>query len=642
MLLKSLEIRGFKSFADPVILEFEPGITVIVGPNGSGKSNIVDAICWVLGTQATSTLRTSSMQDVIFAGSPMRKPLGRAKVVLTFDNSDRRLPIDMSEVAISRTLHRDGESEYAINGSPCRLLDIQELLSDTGVGRQLHSIVGQGQLDSILSASPQDRRAMIEEAAGVLKYKRRKERAVRRLQATEENLARVQDLVREIQRRLRPLQKQVSAAKRYREVGERIKAVKAELMRRKLSEAESDLQRWEELRRQAEQRRDACKRAIEELSQKAEKTRERYSEIATLVERATALVSRIDAVRRKCGAIGDLARERKRFFETVARKSSAMHLDLLGSDLAQVQSRISELELELPLLARQLQEAMEEEARLQGTVESLRERLAGGQQALEAAELAGERSSLESSLARAEIETSQLVERKRAAEDALGRLQAERRKLVEEIQRLDAQAGPLSEAVVRLEEEKNLLAEEIQNLEKSRKEAETELSLWGGRLEALKELSAQIAGIEGPERILDSKTPKVLGGLWELIRVERGLEPAVEAALGELQRAVIVEDSEAALWCASVLQSEEGEGSAWVVDLERVSAEDRHFKTWVLGGPVSSTPPPALCRSILEFVGIRAEELEATRAEKLRELLEVLLCRTYLANTLEEALALSA
>ncbi len=196
MFLKSLTLKGFKSFADTATLEFEPGVTVVVGANGSGKSNIVDAVAWVLGAQGPRTLRSSKMEDVIFAGTSKRAGLGRAEVSLVIDNSAGLLPIDFSEVCITRSLWRSGESEYSINGAPCRLLDIQELLSDTGVGRQQHTIVSQSQLDAILSARPEDRRGVIEEAAGISKYRRRKEKAERRLEATEGALLRARIFLR--------------------------------------------------------------------------------------------------------------------------------------------------------------------------------------------------------------------------------------------------------------------------------------------------------------------------------------------------------------------------------------------------------------------------------------------------------------
>ncbi|MEX1124073.1 MAG: AAA family ATPase, partial [Acidimicrobiia bacterium] len=213
--MKSLKLVGFKSFADRTRLEFRPGVTVIVGPNGSGKSNLVDALSWVLGTQSTKTLRTGKMEDVVFAGTATRPALNRAEAVLVIDNAERRLPLDLDEVAIARRLYRDGSSDYEINGVNCRLLDIQELLSDSGVGRHQHVIIGQGQIDSVLSASPEDHRAVIEEAAGILKHRRRKEKAERRLERTDEDVLRLQDLLGEIERQLRPLRRQARAAASY-------------------------------------------------------------------------------------------------------------------------------------------------------------------------------------------------------------------------------------------------------------------------------------------------------------------------------------------------------------------------------------------------------------------------------------------
>ncbi|MDQ3105297.1 MAG: AAA family ATPase, partial [Actinomycetota bacterium] len=214
MYLKSLTLRGFKSFASSTTLRFEPGITCVVGPNGSGKSNVVDALAWVLGEQGAKSLRGGRMEDVIFAGTAGRPPLGRAEVVLTIDNTDGALPVEFSEVTIARTMFRGGGSEYALNGRTCRLLDVQELLSDSGIGREMHVIVGQGRLDSVLQATPEDRRGFIEEAAGVLKHRKRKEKALRKLDATAVNFTRVQDLLGEIRRQLKPLGRQAEVARR--------------------------------------------------------------------------------------------------------------------------------------------------------------------------------------------------------------------------------------------------------------------------------------------------------------------------------------------------------------------------------------------------------------------------------------------
>jgi chromosome segregation protein len=263
--LKSLTLRGFKSFADKTVLEFEPGVTVVVGPNGSGKSNLVDAVAWVLGAQGPRTLRGGRMDDVIFAGTPERSALGRSEVSLTIDNTARLLPIEFTEVTITRTLFRDGESEYQINGVTCRLLDIQELLSDTGIGRQQHVIVGQGQLDEVLTAQPGDRRAVIEEAAGVLKFRKRRERAERRLEATEGNLLRLNDLVREVGRQLRPLEKQADAARRYGGVEAELRAIRLYLAGHEIAGRQARLERLHDARNENAEKERLVRARLREL-----------------------------------------------------------------------------------------------------------------------------------------------------------------------------------------------------------------------------------------------------------------------------------------------------------------------------------------------------------------------------------------
>lgn len=241
MHLKSVTLKGFKSFAQPTTFAFEPGVTCIVGPNGSGKSNVVDALAWVMGEQGAKTLRGGKMEDVIFAGTATRGPLGRAEVQLTIDNSDGVLPIEYSEVSISRTLFRNGASEYAINGQACRLLDVQELLSDTGLGREMHVIVGQGRLDSVLQASPEDRRGFIEEAAGILKHRRRKEKTIRKLEAMEANLMRLSDLAGELRRQLKPLGRQAEIAREAATIAAVVRDAKARLLADELVQLRSDL-----------------------------------------------------------------------------------------------------------------------------------------------------------------------------------------------------------------------------------------------------------------------------------------------------------------------------------------------------------------------------------------------------------------
>ncbi|HXF71868.1 MAG TPA: AAA family ATPase, partial [Actinomycetota bacterium] len=265
MFLRSLTIRGFKSFADKTALEFGPGISAIVGPNGSGKSNLVDAIAWVLGEQGPRALRGGQMADVIFAGSPTRPALGMAEVRLVIDNSRGLIPVPMSEIEISRTIFRSGESEYRIGGEVVRLLDVQELLSETGIGRALHTVVGQGQLEEVLQARPEDRRRFVEEAAGIAKHRRRKERAERKLAGLEQDLLRLQDVLAELRRQLKPLRQQAEVARRHEELTARAEELSRRLaaarLRDLLAERERRRAGWEE----GLALREAARRRLQEL-----------------------------------------------------------------------------------------------------------------------------------------------------------------------------------------------------------------------------------------------------------------------------------------------------------------------------------------------------------------------------------------
>jgi chromosome segregation protein len=260
--LKSLTLKGFKSFASSTTLRFEPGITCVVGPNGSGKSNVVDAISWVLGEQGAKALRGGKMEDVIFAGTSGRSPLGRAEVTLTIDNSDGVLPIAYAEVSITRRVFRSGAGEYEINGSSCRLLDVQELLSDSGIGRELHVLVGQGQLDAILQSRPEERRAFIEEAAGVLKHRKRKEKALRKLEAMEANLARLADLTTELRRQLKPLGRQAEIARRAQTIQADLRDARLRLAADDLVTLRTTIARDRADEDEARRRRDETERAL--------------------------------------------------------------------------------------------------------------------------------------------------------------------------------------------------------------------------------------------------------------------------------------------------------------------------------------------------------------------------------------------
>ena len=348
MFLKSLTLRGFKSFAEKTTLDFEPGITVIVGPNGSGKSNVVDAIAWVLGEQGPKSLRGGKMQDVIFAGTGSRGALGRAEVALTIDNSAGLLPIEYTEVTVTRLLYRSGESEYAINGTPCRLLDIQELLSDTGVGRELHTVLGQNRLEDVLQGRPEDRRAAIEEAAGVYKHRRRKEKALRKLAGMEQHLVRLSDLVGELRRQLKPLQQQAETAARAAEVAAELREVRLTLRARELAAL-----RERSASLDAEEAAFAARLAELEQRHDAEEARERglqaeLAELEPLAGRAGEAVYRLATVRERLRGTVALAEARARHLaEALAEEPDGRSVADLEREAGEVAEELARVEAEL-------------------------------------------------------------------------------------------------------------------------------------------------------------------------------------------------------------------------------------------------------------------------------------------------------
>jgi len=343
--LKSLTLKGFKSFADKTELTFEPGVTVVVGPNGSGKSNLVDAVAWVLGAQGARSLRGGKMDDVIFAGTASRAALGRAEVSLTIDNAAGLLPIEFTEVTITRTLFRTGESEYAINEVPCRLLDVQELLSDAGVGRQQHVIVGQGQLDTVLNASASERRAIIEEAAGILKFRRRKERAERRLTATEGNLLRLGDLLREVKRQLGPLERQADAARRHDSVVEELRAIKLHLVGHQIAGQQSRIEKLRDERIGLVEREGAVRERLRTLDESVMAAEQALAELGA-DELADELV-RAESMRERTRGLASLLAEKRR---GVARELAAAAdegvVETLVADAVALREQIAVLDQE--------------------------------------------------------------------------------------------------------------------------------------------------------------------------------------------------------------------------------------------------------------------------------------------------------
>src|SRR5690606_7608611 len=355
--LKSLTLKGFKSFASATTLRFEPGITCVVGPNGSGKSNVLDALTWVMGEQGAKALRGGKMEDVIFAGTAGRAPLGRAEVTLTIDNSDGALPIEYTEVSITRRMFRDGASEYEINGNSCRLLDIQELLSDSGIGREMHVIVGQGQLANILQAKPEEHRRLIEEAAGVLKHRKRKEKALRKLDAMQANLTRLTDLTGELRRQLKPLGKQAEIARKAQIVQADLRDARLRLLADDLVTARAELARDEADQEAARVKRAEVERALQAAQAEERALEEQVAADAPRLNRAQDTWYRLSALEERLNGTLRLAAERHRHLTTQDEEQR------LGRDpelLEAEAEEAAEQEIELREQMEQAREALDE------------------------------------------------------------------------------------------------------------------------------------------------------------------------------------------------------------------------------------------------------------------------------------------
>ncbi|MER6333330.1 chromosome segregation protein SMC [Streptomyces sp. NPDC001034] len=570
MHLKALTLRGFKSFASATTLRFEPGITCVVGPNGSGKSNVVDALSWVMGEQGAKSLRGGKMEDVIFAGTTGRPPLGRAEVSLTIDNSDGALPIEYAEVTITRIMFRNGGSEYQINGDTCRLLDIQELLSDSGIGREMHVIVGQGQLDSVLHADPMGRRAFIEEAAGVLKHRRRKEKALRKLDAMQANLARVQDLTDELRRQLKPLGRQAAVARRaaviqadLRDARLRLLADDLVRLRRALSAEIADEAALKERKETAEQelrkalhRESLLEDEVRQLTPRLQRAQQTWYELSQLAERVRGTISLADArvksatsappEERRGRDPEDLEREAVRVREQEAELEAALEaarhaLDDTVAHRAELERALAVEERRLKDVARAIADRREGLARLNGQVGAARSRAAAAQ-----------------------AEIDRLAAARDEAQDRAVRAQEEYEALKAEVDGLDAADADLAE---RHEAAKRRLADAEAALSTAR-EAATAAERHRAATQARREaLALGLRRKDGTGILLDSKAhlTGLLGPAAELLTITPGYEIPLAAAFGAAADAVAVANPASAADAIRLLRKQDGGRAALIL-----------------------------------------------------------------------------
>ncbi len=539
MHLKTLTIRGFKSFADKAVLDLEPGITVVVGPNGSGKSNVVDAIAWVLGAQAPSTVRSQRMDDVIFAGTAARPALGRAEVSLTIDNSDGVLPVEFTEVTVTRTLFRSGDSEYSINGVPCRLLDVQELLSDAGVGRNQHVIVSQGQIDAILNARPEERRAIIEEAAGILKYRRRRERAERRLASTEADLQRVADLLREIRRQLRPLEQQAEAARRHGALAEELATLQRAAAGQELAALRARLDAVTNRQADLQRRRDDTTRELASLDAAvlAAESELRAHGIRPVGD----LIARFETARERGRGLAALAGERRRGLERLlAERAGTEAVTELEEQERRALADLAELADDLGRLVPERDGAAAAEASLAEERAAFARPEGEGPDPLVAQgvevrrELTGLRAAVERTtgeLGRLEDRRLGLVRRRDAAQDEVRRHDATLAGADSGAADLEAALGAADTALRAAGDEADAAAEALREAEATARAARARADALAQTLDAARARAGatRLDGIDG-----------VVGTLLDAVEVDPGWEAAFEAAVGEAVGAIVV------------------------------------------------------------------------------------------------------
>ena len=541
MFLKSLTLKGFKSFAQPTTFQFEPGVTAVVGPNGSGKSNVVDALAWVMGEQGAKTLRGGKMDDVIFAGTDTRGPLGRAEVILTIDNSDGALPIDYTEVTISRILFRNGQSEYAINGESCRLLDVQELLSDSGLGREMHVIVGQGRLDTVLSATPEDRRGFIEEAAGILKHRRRKEKTVRKLEAMQANLTRLNDLSGEIRRQLKPLGKQAEVAREAQNIAAVVRDARARIIASDVVAFRRDINDHQNTETERQTERIAVSDQLDHASLRIRTLEQELTSDAVDAHRRVAF--ELEQVRDRFRNLNQIIRDRITLLSQDVTESTPLlaisdeMVDAARAEVVALELQVSEMEVTVGGAAAATAEAAanldamdasiaeqgeritqhdRDRAALEGRVDLARSRVAGAQGELLRSESAREAAALRQT--EAESALSEI-------EDAPGGTNSELETAVTaaDVRVLDLQSAVDSdrEALHTLERERDALAARVSALSSA-------LESTDGR--------GSVTGRKG-----------IRGLVADHITVTPGFEAAIAAALGGLADAILADTRDSAL-----------------------------------------------------------------------------------------------
>lgn len=560
MYLKSIEIHGFKSFANKIVFQFHNGITGIVGPNGSGKSNVADAVRWVLGEQRIKQLRGASMQDVIFSGTELRKPLGYAYVAITLDNSDHQLAIDYNEVTVARRIYRSGESEYLLNGTPCRLKDVNELFYDTGIGKEGYSIIGQGQIDKILSGKPEERRELFDEAAGIVKFKRRKLAAQKKLEDEQQNLVRVNDILSELEKQIGPLEKQSETAKIYLKKKEELKTLDVNMFL-------LENQRLQEQLKDAQEKYDIASEDLENTSKQYENIKEEYEKIEgqitlldeTIEKNRSALTDtsmlrgklegEINVLKEQIHSARNNEEHLKQRREAVLNEIAAKNQDKEGilSDKGQIDEQVAEIE-------KKRDEAKAALTAVQSCIEELNNQIEGGKNAI--IEALNARATIKSKLGRYDTMTEQVNIRKAELTSRILRMKSDEaqqeetlKALNDEFEKINEEIRTLNDAVESKEEKLTLLRETLADKDKKLRDTQVSYHQEKSRLEALSNLTERYEGYGGSvKKVMERKEQEkgIVGVVADIIKVDKKYETAIETALGGNIQNIVTDDEETA------------------------------------------------------------------------------------------------
>ena len=585
MYLKNIEVHGFKSFAQKINFEFHNGITGIVGPNGSGKSNVGDAVRWVLGEQSAKQLRGGNMQDVIFSGTELRKPLSFASVAITLDNSDHKLPVEFNEVTVTRRLYRSGESEYLINGSNCRLKDIQEMFYDTGIGKEGYSIIGQGQIDKILSGKPEDRRELFDEAAGIVKFKRRKNTTIKKLDEERQNLVRVTDILTELTRQLEPLEKQSETAKIYLAKREELRELDVNLflldyehtgklleeLEEKLQNTESELEETKEAYEQTKVEYERLEQELEELNSRLEELKERQQQNALTRQQHEGQIQVLEE-------------------QILAGKQNSAHyrnrLETLGEELQKRTSdkeRFSEEKEELrDKLARQRQRLKEETEHLeniQAEASACAAAVEDGKN--EIIEILNSRATTKGKVQRFDAMMEQLDIRKAAVSQRILHLKTEEEELASERKKAQSRYDSVTHSIDSMNAECIRLDGEVQKLQDKLKEQSRQMEIGqtayhreASRLESLKNITERYDGYGNSiRRVMEQKSrePGIKGVVADIIHVQKDYEVAIETALGGSIQNIVTDNEQTAKRMIEFLKKNRF-GRATFLPLSNISA----------------------------------------------------------------------